>query len=71
MQNDVFKLQKDYSELEISVGRTWKFLDLSYFTDLKQTRGGKKIPKTVLKTRFKTKKTIYTLVFVKYLVVSF
>jgi hypothetical protein len=30
---------------------------------LKQTRGDKKIPKTVLKTRLKTKETTYTLVF--------
>jgi hypothetical protein len=42
-----------------------------YFTDFKQTRGAKKLPKTVLKTRLKTKETTYTLVFVKYLVVSF
>jgi hypothetical protein len=31
----------------------------------------KKIPKTVLKTRFKTKENTYTLVFGKFLVVSF
>jgi hypothetical protein len=40
----------------------------SYFRDLRQKRGSTKIPKTVLKTRLKT---TYTLVFVKYLVVSF
>jgi hypothetical protein len=30
---------------------------------LRQTRGDKKIPRTVLKTRLKTKETTYTLVF--------
>jgi hypothetical protein len=38
---------------------------------LKQTRGAKKIPKTVLKTTLKSKETTYTLVFVKYISVSF
>jgi hypothetical protein len=38
---------------------------------LRQFRSAKKIPKTVLKTRLKTKETTYTLVFLKYLVVSF
>jgi hypothetical protein len=62
-----------FSELEITLflERTWKFPDISYFTDLRQTRGAKKVPKIVLKTRLKTKETTYTLVFVKYLVVSF
>jgi hypothetical protein len=36
---------------------------LFLFTDLTQTRGNKKIPKTVLKTRLKTKETTYTLFF--------
>jgi hypothetical protein len=27
--------------------RTWKFPDISYFRDLRQTRGAKKIPKRV------------------------
>jgi hypothetical protein len=34
---------------------------LSYFTDLRQTRGDKKIAKTVLKTGLKTKETTYNL----------
>jgi hypothetical protein len=38
---------------------------------LRQTRCAKNIPKAVLKTRLTTKETTYTLVFVKYLVVSF
>jgi hypothetical protein len=45
--------------------------DISYFTDFRQTRGAKKIPKTDLNIKLKTKETSYTLVFVKYLVVSF
>jgi hypothetical protein len=51
--------------------RTWKFPGISYLTDLRRTRGAKKIHKTVLKTRLRTKETTYTLVFKKYLVVSF
>jgi hypothetical protein len=51
--------------------RTWKFSSISYFTDLRQTRDDKKIPKTVLKTKLKTKETTYTLIFRKYIVVSF
>jgi hypothetical protein len=47
------------------------FPDISYFTDLRQTRGAKKTPKTVLKTRLKTKETTDILAFGKYLVVSF
>jgi hypothetical protein len=47
-----------------------EFPDISYFADFRQTRGAIKIPKTVLKTRLKTKEITYTLVFVKYLVVS-
>jgi hypothetical protein len=35
--------------------RTWKFPDISYFTDSRQMREAEKIPKTVLKTRLKTK----------------
>jgi hypothetical protein len=38
---------------------------------LRQIRDGKKIPKTVLKTRLQIKETTYILVFIKYLVVSF
>jgi uncharacterized membrane protein len=37
---------------------------------LKEIRGVKKIPKTVLKTRFKVRKKTYTLVFGIYLVIS-
>jgi hypothetical protein len=48
--------------------RYWKFPDISYFTDLKQTRGAKKIPKTALKTRLKLTCTLF---FGKYLVISF
>jgi hypothetical protein len=33
----------------------------SYFTDLRQTRGDKKNPKTVLKTKLKTEEAMYTL----------
>jgi hypothetical protein len=53
--NDFFKLQEVFSELEIGVLRTWKFSGIFYFTDLRQTREAKKISKTVLKTRLKTK----------------
>jgi hypothetical protein len=42
--------------------------DISFFTDLRQTRGAEKIPKTVLKTKLQT---TYTLVFINYLVVIF
>jgi hypothetical protein len=73
-QNDVFKLQEDFSELwdqSIPRGWTWKFPVNSYFRDMRQTRGVRKIQKTVLKTRFKTKETTLTFVFEKYLVVSF
>jgi hypothetical protein len=38
---------------------------------LRQTRGDKKIPKTVLKTTLKIKETASTLLFIKYFVVSF
>jgi hypothetical protein len=51
--------------------RTWKFPDISYFKDLRQNRGAKMIPKTALITRLKTKETTYSLVFVKYHVISF
>jgi hypothetical protein len=37
---------------------------------LRQTRGAKKIPKTILKAKLKAKPATYTFVFVKYLVVS-
>jgi hypothetical protein len=50
--------------------RTWKFPGICYFPDLRQTSGAENIPKTVLKTRLKTKETTYTLVFGKNLVVS-
>jgi hypothetical protein len=56
-QIDVFKLQ-----------RTWRFPDISYFTDLRPTG---EIPNTVLKTRLKIKETAYTLVFGKNIVVCF
>jgi hypothetical protein len=51
-QNDVLKLQEDFLEHEIRV-----FLEngLGSFTDLRQTRGAQKIPKTVLNTRHKSK----------------
>jgi hypothetical protein len=37
-------------------------LEISYYTDLRQTRGDKTILKTVLNTRLKSKETTYTLV---------
>jgi hypothetical protein len=37
-----------------------KFPDISYSTALRQTRGAKKVPKTVLETKLKTKETTYT-----------
>jgi hypothetical protein len=37
-------------------------LEISYYTDLRQTRGDKTILKTVLNTRLKNKETTYTLV---------
>jgi hypothetical protein len=51
--------------------QSWRS-EYSLKTDLRKTRGAKNISKTVFKIRFKTKESItYTLVFVKYLVVSF
>jgi hypothetical protein len=73
-QNDVFQLQENFSEhgirvfLEIGLGSFQTFLN---FTDFRQTRSAKKIPKRVLRTRLKIKEATYNLVFVKYLVVSF
>jgi hypothetical protein len=55
----------------IKLQRTWRFPDIFYFTDLRPTRGAKKIPNTVLKTRLKIKETAYTLVFGKNIVVCF
>jgi hypothetical protein len=55
----------------ISIERTWKLRNISYFTGSRQTGDAKKILKTVLKTKLKIEETTYTLVFVKYLVVSF
>jgi hypothetical protein len=56
---------------EYTLRTNLKFPDISYFTDLRQTKGGKNIQKTVSKTKLKIKETTYTLIFVKYLVVSF
>jgi hypothetical protein len=73
-KNDVFKLQKFFSELEIRLflengfGSYQKFLNLQISDE---TRHANKIPKTILKTRLKTKEITYNLVFVKYLVVFF
>jgi hypothetical protein len=50
---------------------TWKFPGISYFSDLRQTRCARNIPKTVLETTLITKKSTYTLDFRKYFVVSF
>jgi hypothetical protein len=63
-QNNVFKLQEVFSELEIRVflENGWKFPGISHFTDLRQTTGAKKILRTVLKTRLKPKKP-HTLLF--------
>jgi hypothetical protein len=49
-QNNVSKIQEDFSELGIRVfveDGPWKFPGISYLTDLRQTRGAKKILKTV------------------------
>jgi hypothetical protein len=58
-QNYVFKLQEDF--LQLKIRRTWQFPDITYFTDLIHTKDAKKIPKTVLKTRHKTKEITYNL----------
>jgi hypothetical protein len=50
---------------EYFLRQTWKFQEISYFTDLRQPGGAKKYLKTVLKTRLKTKETTYILVFGK------
>jgi hypothetical protein len=50
---------------------TWKFPGISYFSDLRQTRYARKIPKPVLKTTLITNETTYYLDFGKYVVVSF
>jgi hypothetical protein len=42
-----------------------------YFSDLRQTKYAKKIPKPVLETTLITKENTYTLDFGKYFVVSF
>jgi hypothetical protein len=66
-QNGVFKLQEDFSEHGIRVffeNGLGSIQEVSYFTDLRQARGAKKIPKPVLKTRLKIKETTYTLVLV-------
>jgi hypothetical protein len=58
LQNDVFKLQEDFSEHGIRVfleNGLGSFQKISYFIDFRQTGGAKKIPKTVLKTRLKPK----------------
>jgi hypothetical protein len=47
------------------------FPDISYFSDLRQTRCGRKIPKPVLDTILITKETTYTFDFRKNFVVSF
>jgi hypothetical protein len=44
---------------------------ISYFSDLRQTRCARKIPKPILETALITKGTTYTLDFKKYFVVSF
>jgi hypothetical protein len=41
------------------------FLGISYFTDLRQTKAVKKIPKTVMKTRLKTKESTFIFAFRK------
>jgi hypothetical protein len=49
---------------------TWNFPSISYFSDLRQARCARKIPKPILKTTL-TKETTYTLDFKKYFVVYF
>jgi hypothetical protein len=72
-QNNVFKLQEDFSELGIRVFLE-EDLEVSrhflFYIYMRQTIAATKILKTVLKTRLKTKDATYTLVFVKYFVVS-
>jgi hypothetical protein len=50
---------------------TWKFPDISYFSDLGKTRCARKIPKPVLETTLISKETTYILDFRKYFVESF
>jgi hypothetical protein len=57
---DVFKLQEVFSEDGIRVYIESGLGNNSYFTDFRQTRDDKKIPKTVLKTRLKIKETAGT-----------
>jgi hypothetical protein len=47
---------------EYSLRRDWKLPGISYLTDLRRNRCAKNIPKTELKTRFKTKEITYTLI---------
>jgi hypothetical protein len=73
-QDVVFKLQEVFSERGISVfleNGLESFPEISYLTALRRIKGAKKIPETILKTRFKTKQTTYTLVFIKYLMAAF
>jgi organic radical activating enzyme len=54
LQNDVFKLLENFSDLGIRAfleNGLGSFQKISYFTDLRQTRVAKNIPKTVLQTR--------------------
>jgi hypothetical protein len=60
------KLSKKYKSCQAK-GFSWCW----DYTDIRQTRGAKKIPKTVLKARLRIKETTNTLVVVKNLVVSF
>jgi hypothetical protein len=56
-QNNVFKLQEDFSELGFRIFLENGLPEISYFTDLRQTRGVKTILKRVLKTKLKIKET--------------
>jgi hypothetical protein len=71
LQNDVFKHQEVMSEHEIRVLWTCKLPGISYFTEMREKSEAKKIQKTVLRTRLKTKESTYSFVIVKYLVDSF
>jgi hypothetical protein len=57
--------------MRCTVGSCWMFPGISDFSDLRQTRCARNIPKPVLETTLITKETTYTLDFRKNFVVSF
>jgi hypothetical protein len=71
-QNDVFQFLKVFSDIGFRVNLEERLENFEVFFILQiRNRDAKKIPKTVLKYRLKTKETTYTLFFAKRLVVSF